>query len=352
MPTYSSDILPSATGIKLGSASAAFDAYIQNLTFINGGSLVLGSLALSTTGAITSTSTITGNTLVSTVATGTIPVGVTSTTKCTNLNADLLDGLDWTAPGTIGGTTPGAANFTTISASGQFTSSVITGTAPLVIASTTQVSNLNVSSLVGSTWISPGTIGSTTPNTGAFTTLTSTPVTGQTIKVGGGCSVNTSATTVSANSTSQQNLMSYSMPASLLNTSGKTLRVWMAGVYTTQAAQTPTITIDVAFGATTVASWLSTATTASQTNMPWEAVCYISTASTGATGTVEAHGLMNMRLGSAAGAGSTFQDTNTAASGAIDLTSAQTVQVHVTFSTNAAGANTCSQRQLCVELVN
>ncbi|MBI2310320.1 hypothetical protein HYU90_00630, partial [Candidatus Collierbacteria bacterium] len=33
---------------------------------------------------------------------------------------------------------------------------------------------INASSLVGATWVAPGTIGSTTPNTGAFTTLSST----------------------------------------------------------------------------------------------------------------------------------------------------------------------------------
>jgi hypothetical protein len=55
----------------------------------------------------------------------------------------------------------------------QLESLVATGTAPLVVTSTTQVTNLNSSQLVGATWVSPGTIGSTTKNTGAFTTLTS-----------------------------------------------------------------------------------------------------------------------------------------------------------------------------------
>src|SRR6266852_6427043 len=46
-------------------------------------------------------------------------------------------------------------------------SGVSTGTAPFTVSSTTQVSNLNVSQLVGATWVAPGTIGSTTPSTGA-----------------------------------------------------------------------------------------------------------------------------------------------------------------------------------------
>lgn len=47
-----------------------------------------------------------------------------------------------------------------------------TGTAPFTIASTTVVPNLNVDSLDGGDWAIPPAIGSTTPNTGAFTTLT------------------------------------------------------------------------------------------------------------------------------------------------------------------------------------
>jgi hypothetical protein len=42
---------------------------------------------------------------------------------------------------TIGGTTRAASSFTTVSANGQITSTVATGTAPLVVASTTEVAN-------------------------------------------------------------------------------------------------------------------------------------------------------------------------------------------------------------------
>ena len=54
------------------------------------------------------------------------------------------------------------------------TSTVATGTAPLTVTSTTVVGNLNVSQLLGATWVAPGTIGSGTPSTGAFTTLSTT----------------------------------------------------------------------------------------------------------------------------------------------------------------------------------
>lgn len=51
-----------------------------------------------------------------------------------------------------------------------FVSTVTTGTAPLSVASATNVPNLNASSLNGATFANPGPIG-TTPSTGAFTTL-------------------------------------------------------------------------------------------------------------------------------------------------------------------------------------
>lgn len=46
------------------------------------------------TGALTNSSTISGSKLISTVSTDTAPIQVSSTTLCTNLNADMIDGYD------------------------------------------------------------------------------------------------------------------------------------------------------------------------------------------------------------------------------------------------------------------
>ena len=46
------------------------------------------------TGALTNSSTISGSKLISTVSTGTAPIQVSSTTLCTNLNADMIDGYN------------------------------------------------------------------------------------------------------------------------------------------------------------------------------------------------------------------------------------------------------------------
>lgn len=72
---------------------------------------------------------------------------------------------------TIGATTASTGAFTTISATGAITSTLATGTAPLVVASTTKVANLNVDSLDGADWASPAALGSTTPAAVSATTL-------------------------------------------------------------------------------------------------------------------------------------------------------------------------------------
>lgn len=81
--------------------------------------------------------------------------------------ANVLTALGFAGPlnGSVGVTTPSTGKFTTVE------STITTGTAPLVVASTTNVANLNASSLGGATFAAPGSIGSGTAATGAFTTL-------------------------------------------------------------------------------------------------------------------------------------------------------------------------------------
>ncbi len=91
-----------------------------------------------------------------------------------NTAGDISDGgvpFNPAVPGAIGGTTPAAGAFTTISATSPITSTQATGSAPFVVASTTNVANLNASSLNGATMASPGAIGNTTPAAGKFTNV-------------------------------------------------------------------------------------------------------------------------------------------------------------------------------------
>ena len=73
--------------------------------------------------------------------------------------------------GPVGASTASTGAFTTLSATGAITSTLATGTAPLVIASTTKVANLNADLLDGADWAAPAALGSTTPAAGSFTTL-------------------------------------------------------------------------------------------------------------------------------------------------------------------------------------
>lgn len=133
------------------------------------------------------------------------------------------------------------ATVTNPSFSGQITSTVSTGTAPLVIASTTNVANLNASSLNGATFAAPGAIGSGTPSTGAFTTLSSTG----TSNIGQGTGV------VTVNSSGALNLTGAA--ASTLTTGANTLtltssnfNVASTGVVTLKGAQTVDLTTPAA----------------------------------------------------------------------------------------------------------
>ena len=98
-------VLPAATasalgGVKIGSNITLADDGTISITKANVTS-ALGVDPTTTyvkkagdtmTGALTNSSTISGSKLISTVSTGTAPIQVTSTTLCTNLNADMVDG--------------------------------------------------------------------------------------------------------------------------------------------------------------------------------------------------------------------------------------------------------------------
>lgn len=73
-----------------------------------------------------------------------------STLKVTDLNADLLDGTDWRAPGPIGNVTPSSVAATTLSSSGLATlqSARVTGLTPLKLVTTDASNNLVSSALI------------------------------------------------------------------------------------------------------------------------------------------------------------------------------------------------------------
>ena len=109
----------------------------------------------------------------------TFDASVTFNTGFTSTGPNILGGGGditgtWTGSPTLSGAWNFAAGIisTTGTFSDQIISTVTTGTAPFVVASTTVVTNLNADLLDGCNWAVPCALGSTTPNTVAATSVT------------------------------------------------------------------------------------------------------------------------------------------------------------------------------------
>lgn len=163
-----------------------------------------------------------------------------------------------------------------------------------------------------------------------------------------------SPVTVNANTTAVQNLMSWPLPAGFMNGLNRCLRFKGAGVWSTQAVSQPAIQMTVTLGGVTLLTLPSSAIApASQiSGNGWSIEGEIVTVTTGSTGTLESHGYLNIDASALGSAWNKYGDANNAASPAIDLTSAQTLQVTIAFTTNASASNSMTQRQLIVELLN
>jgi hypothetical protein len=171
-----------------------------------------------------------------------------------------------------------------------------------------------------------------------------------------GC-INVSPVTVNADTTSGQDLMSCTIPAELLNTVGKTLKVWIAGFYTIPSGATGgTLTMSVQLGGNDICKRTPGANyVASSTNNPWEMTCYITTQTAGTSGKFEAQGIytiLNNATQTANVATYPLLNTTTVPTGTVDTMLAVTLQVVVTFSNNQVSANSAIQRQMIVEVVN
>lgn len=111
--------------VSIGTGSSA-GVVLKNITYggvtLSNSVTGTGSMVLSANASLTGTTSIssmtTPNQIVSTLATGTAPLLVASTTNVANLNASLLNGANFGSPGAIGGTIPGAGTFTALTASG------------------------------------------------------------------------------------------------------------------------------------------------------------------------------------------------------------------------------------------
>jgi hypothetical protein len=116
---------------------ASSAALAANALVIGGGAGVAPATTTTGTGVLTALGVNTGSAGAFVVNGGAL--GTPSSGTVTNLTGTASININ----GTVGATTPNTGEFTTVSASGVITSTVATGTAPFTVASTTQVANLN-----------------------------------------------------------------------------------------------------------------------------------------------------------------------------------------------------------------
>jgi hypothetical protein len=146
-------------GMFFGLTGTASEIWSEGALNLYAGSAI--ALAISATRAALFYNTVTTTRFISNIAIGTSPYSCTSTTKNNNLNADYVDSVHiaaltngrlvtYTSTGTILSSSSiiessGAlSGITTLSMNNQLTNTLAIGTAPMVITSTTKVSNLNV----------------------------------------------------------------------------------------------------------------------------------------------------------------------------------------------------------------
>jgi hypothetical protein len=156
------------------------------------------------------------------------------------------------------------------------------------------------------------------------------------------------AQTALATITTAQTLFSLALLAGALNKTNRTLRISGTIIFTVSTG-TPTCTIAVKLGTVTLFT-ITTAALAASTNGQLSFEVLVSVASTGSSGTLEAHGEVTAQLSTALGtAMAQYADQSVAVSSAVNLTSALTLAATIAASTTMAAAQV---RQALIEVVN
>lgn len=217
-------------------------------------------------------------------------------------------------------------------------------TAALHIAGTTQGSHIRMAGIAGvPTTETPGDIWyDTTDKCLKFTQ------TDGVMGAVGTASVNTSDSSAIASTTAETNYsLNFAIPANAL-TVGKTYRVRAAMTYSNTLS--PTLQIKFKLGSTTVVDLGAVSSGTSVTNRSIISEFVFTCRSTGATGTIFAHGKMDIENASSiVGSQSTVLVTNTATT-TINTTASQTVQISAQWSASSA-SNTTTMRNFMVEVL-
>jgi hypothetical protein len=170
--------------------------------------------------------------------------------------------------------------------------------------------------------------------------------------------------TVSANVTTDQNLMACSLPAGLLSRIGETLRIHTKSVYTTPAASVATLTFKAKLcdvsgcGSGNVATLVTITSTANAGTITNNPVLFDVESSTQNSGFLRAEASGDLIIDLAAtttAAATVFNDTNTATIAGspsdVNTNGATFLQITVAFSV-ASASNSVTERQLIVDTVN
>jgi hypothetical protein len=179
-----------------------------------------------------------------------------------------------------------------------------------------------------------------------------TPVAGQSINLGGAIYVMTSPITANLNTTAGQNLGVYTMPGGLLNALGKVLRGTIAGSYTTQAGQTPSLSLAVNCGSVQIFGITTPALVAGQSTCTWRAQWQFSVNTPGSAAMLDTYGVAIYATTSGSNTANVLIDAKPNPVGPVDLTAAEPIQVGIIFTTNTSPANICVEHQFILEVLN
>ena len=225
----------------------------------------------------------------------------------------------------------------------------ITTTEPFVApASTTSLASTNV----------PAGTAPTTPvagdvwNDSTQKAITISPIASNPLYVGGALTTLGAQTAITTVSIIQaMNSTTVTLPANALNVAGKTLHVRGYFVFS-NGVTTPAITVTLKLGTILMAAPVSAVNANSNSSSPAWFDFYCRTVATGASGTVEAHGTLDMNVTDATNghALSRYSDYLAAVSSAVDLTSAQNITVNMTVATGPV--TTATLRLATFEIMN
>jgi hypothetical protein len=160
-----------------------------------------------------------------------------------------------------------------------------------------------------------------------------------------------STTVVSlTNPTVATDMMTAVLQPNTLSAPNKVLQVFAAGTYNLGAASTVVFTIKL--GGVTIATFTTASQATTAVTLGWQVQFAAAVVTAGPVGTLEVHGELNFDSGATlAAACSTFLDSNTAVSSAINLAAISTLEIMANLGTGNAGS-VIAQRLLEVELYN